>query len=276
MPHLTHFLCLPLITPTSRPLLEKALHTFKDELLHLPNTIQTDIAGSPQHLNSLIHSRAIRPVGTLHLTLGVMSLKEEGQLARAVELLEGVDVGGMLANTKTDPTKTKTDTSQPLCVSLSGLASMHAPARTSVLYTDPHDASNRLLPFCEQLRDMFMKQGLIVDEKRALKLHVTVVNTIYMKGRKLQSDGSSNKEGDVEEGAEKKKQRSGRRRGAGGTVRIDARPVLERFREFVCAEEVMLDRVAICEMGAEKVVDEKTGEVVEEAYREVAVKSLVV
>jgi activating signal cointegrator complex subunit 1 len=49
---------------------------------------------------------------------------------------------------------------------------------------------------------------------------------------------------------------------------------LERYQDFVWARDVVLDRIAICEMGAKKVVE--NGEVVGEQYTEVASVSLLV
>merc|ERR1712137_1276523 len=57
-PQLTHFLCLPLVTDTSKPQLQKGLERFKEDLAN----------------DGPVPTKAVRPVGTLHLTLGVMSL----------------------------------------------------------------------------------------------------------------------------------------------------------------------------------------------------------
>ena len=85
-PPLTHFLCLPLVTTSSRPLLEESLGRLKDEveLLH----------GDALGTESL--RRAVRPLGTIHLTLGVMSLKEQDSLEKAVGLLKGIDLKQLL------------------------------------------------------------------------------------------------------------------------------------------------------------------------------------
>jgi len=84
----------------------------------------------------------------------------------------------------------------------------------------------------------------MVDVNRPLKLHVTIVNTIYAQGRN------------------------------GRHPLIDARAILEHFKDFVWLEDILLDRVAICEIGAKKLVDARTGRVVDEAYNEVAAKAI--
>ena len=58
-------------------------------------------------------------------------------------------------------------------------------------------------------------------------------------------------------------------------LKFDARPLLEAYESFVWAEDVVLDRIAICEMGAKKKKKERVdggGSVVgeEEEYTEVA------
>lgn len=51
-------------------------------------------------------------------------------------------------------------------------------------------------------------------------------------------------------------------------LRFNARGLLERFEGFVWAEGLRVDKVAICRMGARKVLDEG-GAVVGEEYEEV-------
>lgn len=270
-PVLTHFLCLPLVTPTSRPLLERSLHRFKNELSSLR------AAGGDESASSMIDDRAVRPVGTLHLTLGVMSLKEAGKLAEAVRLLQTIDVLKMLeqaaARSRSMTTEAGSRSSMvPLKVDLRGVASMHSPSKTSVLYTSPMDSTGRLLSLCEQLRDVFVEKGLLVKDDRPLKLHVTVVNTIYVKGRPpAQSNADRGAGGAQRQGDSGQPRRRNRRP---GPVQFDARPAIEHLKDFAWAEDVLLDRIAICEMGAKKVVDEKTDKIVEEAYKEVAIRAL--
>src|ERR1700759_2374159 len=82
---LTHFLCLPLVTSSSRPELEASLEQFKRIAREVNEKPSTSILPTGQ-LN--IPLRAIRPVDTLHLTLGVMSLQEDHKLQEAIDLLK--------------------------------------------------------------------------------------------------------------------------------------------------------------------------------------------
>ena len=126
---------------------------------------------------------------------------------------------------------------EPLVFTLQGLHSMFSPTKTSVLYAHPHDPSNRLFPFCKRLHDEFMRAGLLVDQKRELKLHATIVNTVY---------ASEKKKG---KGKGRGKGRGGRRE---GPLNFDATELMERWKEEVWAEPIRVERVAVCEMGAKE------------------------
>jgi activating signal cointegrator complex subunit 1 len=292
-PPLTHFLCVPLVTPESRPQLEASLKLFKDQVS--PPAPEANQAIEKAEGNDskdgdvvlpYVHSRSIRPVGTLHCTLGVMSLDQE-KLTEAISLLQSIDIHAMFKTTTeqskgaseasftthdstsgklaslekpiTPPTLDRPD--RPFKVELKGLVSMHSAKSTSILYSSPADETGRLLPFCIALQNMFKDKGFIVDD-RPLKLHATIVNTIYVKGRKGQSKGNawaSNQEPKAQ----------GHGPNANAPLKIDATPILEKYEDFVWAKDVMLDRVAICEMGAKKILDE-TGNVRDEEYTEVA------
>lgn len=303
--------------------------------------------------------KAIRPVGTLHLTIGVMSLKEEGRVEGAVDCLRGVDLGGLLGGAKGEsrstireddieqrgkypidpagrqmsgsasaaklevidrmsipgtkeamqPPEGSTGTGSPpppppLTLSFTGLKSMQSPKSTSFLYVPPTDTTGRLYPFCQSLRDHFTAEGFMLEEDRALKLHATILNTIYagkvFPSKKLVQgpDGRfgvaevgvsgggdegdehhkheqvSGKSGDEEklvdgrkEGTQPKGKKKGKRKKQ--VVKFDARELMRRYVDCVWAQDVRIEKVAICEMGAKKMTDEK-GEVVGEEYTEVA------
>lgn len=247
-PPLTHFLCLPLVTPTSRPELETSIQTFRNHVA--PDQPEQTNLATP------IHPKAIRPVGVLHCTLGVMSLDEE-KLGKAIDLLKSLDVEQLLSEatstaSELPPTESVGDKNprssalSPIVIDLKGLASMHTPENTSILYIDPSDTSDRLYPFCLALQKLFRNEGILLPDDRNLKLHATIVNTIYAKGRNSQGHGPNAK----------------------APLKIDARALLEEYKDFVWAENVVLDRIAICEMGAKRRMDDN-GNVVGEEYTEV-------
>ncbi|RDL39001.1 uncharacterized protein BP5553_03341 [Venustampulla echinocandica] len=85
-PRLTHFLCLPLVTPSSRPQLQASLSVFREKITQ--NRTPRNPDGIPE--------AAVRPLGTLHLTLGVMSLVAPEKVERALGLLRELDLKSFL------------------------------------------------------------------------------------------------------------------------------------------------------------------------------------
>ncbi|KAL2021554.1 hypothetical protein VTK56DRAFT_7053 [Thermocarpiscus australiensis] len=278
----THFLCIPLATPASRAQLAASLAAFRADVC------------SP--LGFAVPEDAVRPVGTIHLTLGVFSFRSSGRegagggngngdgngsgngnsgepeaatLARAREVLGGLRLREIWRRVRAAPrprmpgTMVETDRETrgekewegegegeegeeegPPRITLRGLASMRAPARAAVLYAPPVDQLGLLQAFCERVREVFREGGLLVDDGRPLLLHATVVNTVYVRG---------GKNGKAGEGG------SGRRRGGGGGRKwerlvFDATGILDRYEDQVWVQDVPVERIAICKMGAKTVV----------------------
>ncbi|KAI6092688.1 kinase A anchor protein [Hypoxylon rubiginosum] len=222
----THFLCLPLVTGTSRHQLSANLSAFSADVT------------SPDSF--AIPEQAIRPIGTLHLTIGVMSFPKDEGLDKAVALLKTLVPRKISANVKADTTPAASAKSGqesdsmkelpgPLSVTLRGLHSMQPSAsKASVLYAPPVDTDGTLLRFCENLRSAFQDAELIAVENRPLLLHATIVNTIYVKERNRK-------------GAKRHEK-----------LTIDARGILDRYEDFVWMENIPIEKVAICRMGAKK------------------------
>ncbi|KAF4981591.1 hypothetical protein FZEAL_2657 [Fusarium zealandicum] len=213
----THFVCLPLASAQ----LAATLAAFRADA-----TSPTSFGVPPE---------AVRPLGTMHLTLGVMSLRDDG-IERATELLRGLRLREVLASVKAAPstsqaglapTEAKASSADgQLSITLQGLHAMHTPSKTSVLYAPPVDADGILYRFCEQIKTAFQQAGLMAEENRPLLLHATVVNTIYVKGAR------------------------GRRR---EKLTIDARDMISRYDNYVWLEDMPVERVTLCRMGAKKI-----------------------
>ncbi|KAI0601883.1 kinase A anchor protein [Biscogniauxia sp. FL1348] len=226
----THFLCIPLVNGASRNQLSASLASFNADVT------SPDSFGIPE--------QAVRPVGTLHLTLGVMSFPKNEGLEQAVSLLKTLVPRQILAATNVPPAditsgleRQGTGTKEPsgplsplLSVTLKGLRSMQPASKASVLYSSPIDSEGTLMKFCERLRSTFQEAGFIAEENRPLLLHATIVNTIYVKGRN-----------------------SGKGKGKRyDKLTIDARGILERYDGFVWMQDVPVEKIAICRMGAKK------------------------
>jgi activating signal cointegrator complex subunit 1 len=323
-PPLTHFLCLPLVNPISQPQLEASVGKFKERVCSVtPIKTLRGVESAEESNVSTLHPDAIRPLGSLHLTLGVMSL-DEAKLAQATTLLETLDMDNLLRESTstqasqlnttdtstlspgsapptlltTDQSTTTAVTSGPipfsLKISLEGLEPMQSPTKTSILYVHPHDSTNRLQPLCQALRRIFTQAGLLVSDTRPLKLHATIVNTIYIKGRKknkkskAESPGrngdefkatetnppsSINNSENKQDGLKANTPDSGHGPSAKSSLYLDATSLLSTYGSYIWASDIPISKIAICEMGVKKQLS-STGEVVGEAYREVATKEI--
>lgn len=213
---------------------------------------QTKPASTSLQCFLLIHSRpkwllltldtAVRPVGTLHLTLGVMSFPRNEGLDKAVALLKTIKPRQILTDIDTPgPTQQGSNVGEscsplppPLSVTLKGLHAMQPAAKASVLYAPPLDTDGVLTKFCEKLRSAFQEAGLMVEDNRPLLLHATILNTIYVKRNSTPREG-------------KRRNRD--------RLTIDARQILDRYSDYLWMEDVPIEKIAICKMGAKRQED---------------------
>jgi activating signal cointegrator complex subunit 1 len=222
----THFLCIPLANSATRSQLQRGLQQFETTIARANGR-----SGPPIR----IPTSAVRPVDTLHFTLGVMTLESETKLQEAIHCLHGLNLKELLSSLNSSSPSTRGD----LTISIESLTSMHIPTDTSILYAEPRDLSNRFQNFAEQIATVF-KEKRFITETRPLKLHATVFNTVYSG-----------------------KDRTGRK------YQIDATELIELCKDFIWATDVAIDKIAICKMGAKKEYDDG-GNVVREKYEEVA------
>jgi activating signal cointegrator complex subunit 1 len=203
---------LPLLTPTSTPQLRSSLTAFKAKVT-TTRTLENPDA---------IPEAAIRPLGTLHLTLGVEKVE------KALDVLRTLDLSTLLQDAGIG--------NGGLRITLKGLSTMHPPLSTSILYTAPIP-SPPLTSFCTSLQQAFLDTDLMVPDPRPLLLHATILNTIYVPGvRKGKGKG----------GHGKNKAR----------LTINAEEMLEDYEEIVWMEGVKIEKVALCRMGAQPVEGE--------------------
>ena len=185
-PQLTHFLCLPLVNSSSLPQLESSLSAFKAAIPPSPH--QHPNPRAP--VQPLIPDGALRPIGTLHLTLGVMSLPTKERLDEALALLDSLDLVSMAREAEAVALRKKigkgkgiqqgegaaetegkgrlqsieTSTLKPFTISLESLHALPRARAATVLHASPVDSTSRLYPFCEMLRDKFLEAGFLVGE----------------------------------------------------------------------------------------------------------------
>lgn len=181
---------------------------------------------------------------------------------------EGVEAGPGTVVRDVQPRSQPGTGGEDLKITLRGLHSMQSPSKATVLYAPPVDPLGHLQRFCEKVKDAFVQKGLMMEEGgRPLLLHATVVNTIYVKGRNSQQQAGGKAAGGGGGGGGGKKGHHGHRGGGNRRERltIDAREILERYEDYTWMEDVKVETVAICRMGAKKELG-VGGVVVDEAY----------
>ncbi|KAF2404893.1 hypothetical protein EJ06DRAFT_552366 [Trichodelitschia bisporula] len=180
-----------------------------------------------------------------------------------------VQVSSSEADTK--PADSTPSTPEPLVISLTGLRTFRTPRKASVLFADPTDTTGRLQALGERLRELFMTAGYIIDEGRPLTLHATVIRMGSSKagqGKEKAKTAAPEAKGAgarAEVPESKVTPAAARKRKRAQPATLDATELIEEFRDFVWAEEIRVERVAICKMGAKKIIGEG-GEVVDEEY----------
>ncbi|KAJ5835963.1 hypothetical protein N7447_001989 [Penicillium robsamsonii] len=168
-PQLTHFLCLPLVNTRSLPQLDSSLAAFKTAHLAEPgSSSQSSSRGHGDTPGLGLPSTAFRPLGTLHLTLGVMSLSNKERLDQALTFFQSLDLADIMNEAEQVTARTQQKSalrqSSPLTVSLESLHALPQGKSATILYASPVDPTGRLLPFCVKLRDKFIEAGFIQSE----------------------------------------------------------------------------------------------------------------
>ncbi|KZT22875.1 hypothetical protein NEOLEDRAFT_1118987 [Neolentinus lepideus HHB14362 ss-1] len=167
-PPLTHFIALPI---GHHARLRESMSTFTQALL----------AGSPP-VTGLDRSIIINP-RRLHLTLGVMSLERSSApgpktIAAALALLAELRprIFGILAGEKLRVELKAMDIMKP---------DKGDPERAHVMWVGPSNngSGTKLQEVCLLVQRAFVEAGLLIDQRRELKLHCTIINTVQRKPR---------------------------------------------------------------------------------------------
>ncbi|KOS45640.1 hypothetical protein ACN38_g3360 [Penicillium nordicum] len=168
-PQLTHFLCVPLVNTKSLPQLDASLATFKSAHIADPGPASQSSSNGQGDTSRLgLPSTAFRPLGTLHLTLGVMSLANKERLDQALAFFQSLDLADLMNEAERVAAQTQQKSalhqSSPLTVSLESLHALPQGQSATILHASPVDPTGRLLPFCIKLRDKFIEAGFIQSE----------------------------------------------------------------------------------------------------------------
>lgn len=168
----THFLSFAL----NQPEIQERYLQFKEEVLK--NCSQ----------DSGVDGSIFQNPAKLHLTIGTLSLLNEKEVTKACELLQ---------QCKEDFIKDITG-SKPLPLEIVGIEYMNDdPAMVDVLYAKVHpkDGSDKLQLIADQLVKHFVSSGLMTKEWDRVKLHATVMNTVFRKDPSAEDKRDSGRQG---------------------------------------------------------------------------------
>ncbi|XP_065699391.1 activating signal cointegrator 1 complex subunit 1 isoform X1 [Patagioenas fasciata] len=201
----THFLSFAL----NQPAIQERFLQFKEEVLE---------KCSKDHG---VSSSLFQNPAKLHLTLGTLVLLNEQEIQKACELLQRCkeDFVDQIAGGK------------PLTVEVAGVEYMNDdPAVMDVLYAKVRmkDGSDRLQMIADQLVERFVASGLMLKEWDRVKLHATVMNTLFRK------DPSADERNSTMTGKSSFKERES----------FNGRNILKHFEHFHFGE-VQLDAVRL-------------------------------
>ncbi|EFR03902.1 hypothetical protein MGYG_06900 [Nannizzia gypsea CBS 118893] len=158
-PPLTHFLCIPLVNERSIYQLERSLTEFKSSipLVSPPGPAAGHAPDTP-----LVPYGALRPLGTLHFTLGVMSLTTPKRLDEVLSFLRSLDIASIMQEVEQDAKpQDQSSAREPLSIDLVSLHALPRARAATILHASPLDTTGRLYPFCVKLRDMFIEAGFM-------------------------------------------------------------------------------------------------------------------
>ncbi|XP_010290140.1 PREDICTED: activating signal cointegrator 1 complex subunit 1 [Phaethon lepturus] len=201
----THFLSFAL----NQPAIQEKFLQFKEEVL--------EKCSKDHGVSSSLFQNSAK----LHLTLGTLVLLNEQEIQKACDLLQRCkeDFVDQIAGGK------------PLTVEVAGVEYMNDdPAMMDVLYAKVHmkDGSDRLQVIADQLVERFVASGLMLKEWDRVKLHATVMNTLFRK------DPSAEERNNTMTGKSSFKERES----------FNGRNILKLFENFYFGE-VQLDSVRL-------------------------------
>ncbi|XP_001509416.2 activating signal cointegrator 1 complex subunit 1 [Ornithorhynchus anatinus] len=154
----THFLSFPL----NQAVVQKGFLEFREKVL--------ESCSKDRGVNSCLFQNPEK----LHMTIGTLVLLNEREIQRAQDLLQQCkeEFINQIAGGK------------PLPVKMAGVEYMNDdPSTIDILYAKVHmkDGSDRLQLIADQLVERFVASGLMLKEWDKVKLHATIMNTLFRK-----------------------------------------------------------------------------------------------
>ena len=247
--NLTHFVCIPLVTASSRPLLRNSLGLLRDN-----------------PASAKIPSGAFIPIDTLHLSLGfAMSLPTTGRITEANKLLQSLDLNSLTRQLSKPSLRERSikeissdverslslssgapmAQSLPLHVTLSGLVAAQLEGQNimaETLLAHCYDPTYQVNHLCNNLAIIFAAAGLFdpstqhqFRRTKLRKMGLPLPKVSLMKtSRPTYHVPSRNQPGKME---------------GDRSPTIDSRDLVRIFKDFVWADNIRLERLSICSLG---------------------------
>ncbi|XP_039402185.1 activating signal cointegrator 1 complex subunit 1 isoform X2 [Mauremys reevesii] len=188
----THFLSFAL----NQPAIQEKFLQFKEEVL--------EKCSKDHGVNSSLFQNPAK----LHLTIGTLVLLNEQEIQKACELLQRSkeDFIERLSNGENGayqqrnhtpplpPLLCKTVGGKSLTLEVAGIEYMNDdPAMIDVLYAKVHmkDGSNKLQLIADRLMEQFVTSGLMMKEWDRVKLHATIMNTLFRKDTNVEEQNNA-------------------------------------------------------------------------------------
>ncbi|RWS04213.1 activating signal cointegrator 1 complex subunit 1-like protein [Dinothrombium tinctorium] len=207
----THFISIPF----NHEVMQNNFNTFRENICKHPSVEQWNI-------NSLLFQNPNK----IHLTFGILVLmtdEERTRATRTLQLCQEEVVKPILGD-------------KPLVVDVKGVDVMNRdPNKAHVLYAKIQN-TNLLQSIADQVVDRFVKQGLMAKQKDPVKLHVTLMNSLFRlrKGKRRKSLMSECSDGSSEISMKNKKK---------GRQYFDASEIVQNFSDFTFAENLTLNEI---------------------------------
>ena len=257
--NLTHYVCIPLITALSRPVLQSSLELLRDN-----------------PASASIPLRAFVPLNTLHLNMGIgMSLPTPGRFGEAEKLLRSLDLNSLTRELSPPSFEARSIREKFIDIerslSLSSAAPMTRPLplhltlrglrgaplgdqdiMVKVLSAQCYESTSRVRHLCNNLAIIFAAAGLhnpysarpshrIALQTTGLPLgNVSLIRTAFIRPTGLVPS----------------REQPGKFRNR-VAPEIDSRDLVRIFRDFVWADNIRLDRLSICPLGLHRLIKQE-------------------
>jgi activating signal cointegrator complex subunit 1 len=259
----THFLCIPLLAPAVRPRFRASIAS----LLNHPAWAR-------------VPTEAIRPPGTLHISLGGFNLLRPDDATAATKLLESIDIANVLEisaacsknGIKFDPKRYVAEHSQqrhstlkktsslletgPVKVCLRGLwCKQGKEAASSRLGIGVVDPTYRLQPVAETIRHAFHFAGFAFSSEILLHRDKTnrtmeeFLSTPIIQAVIMQMMRSGNIVSSFQHPGKFRQE----------TPEVDLRDVLTEYQNHTWLENLRLEKVSLCRLGMAKEILRRGG-----------------